>query len=191
MSNQKLIDKFRSGTVSRASLIGYETNAKIAAAQGRQWPQDVLDALRQAMPRDLYYVFMGFCPNADINERLDTAWREQSICTMNLWDGPSGERQAADFMNIKVGDLIILKKNQELGVTMRLYGFGRVTGIRQSIDPALADHVLIMDWSPQAELIDVPAMACTATVNLRDVDLVNRVVPPEFHHWLGNQEQAA
>jgi hypothetical protein len=191
VSNQKLIDKLRSGTVSRAAIAAYETNAARARSLGRPWPQDVLDALRQAKPRDLYHVFMGFCPNANINERLDNEWREQSICTMNLWDGPSGERQAADFMNIKVDDLVILKKNQELGITMRLYGHGRVTGIRQSTDPTLADHILIMDWSQQAAVIEVPAMACTATVNLRDVDCVDREMPPEFHQWLGKQEQAA
>jgi hypothetical protein len=52
----------------------------------------------------------------------------------HLFDQPMGgtksERQAAEFMSIKKGDPIILKKNQEMGVSMRLNGHGRVTGIR-------------------------------------------------------------
>jgi hypothetical protein len=93
-------------------------------------------------------------------------------------------------MSIKKGDLIILKKNQKIGETMRLSGFGRVTGIRASTDPTAVDNVLVMDWSPQTAAIDVPFMGCTATVNLRDVEKVDKIMPQEFHDWLGEQGTA-
>ena len=189
MSNQTLIDKLRSGTVSRASLAGYEKNAAMAVSQGKPWPQDVLEALRQAKPQDLYYAFIAFCPNADVNSRVDGIWREQGICSIDLWEAPRSKRQAADFMGIKVGDLVIMKKNQMYGATMHLCGHGRVTGIRGATNPGTVDHVLIMDWSPQITEIEVPAMGCTATVNLRDVDRVVREMPAEFHSWLGKQDQ--
>ncbi len=72
-----------------------------------------------------------------------------------------------------------------MGETMRLSGFGRVTGIRPSTDPTAVANVLIMDWSPQATEMDVPFMGCTATVNLRDVGKVDKVMSQEFRDWLG------
>jgi len=190
MSNQKLIDKLRSGTVSRASIANYEINAARARSLGKPWPQDVLDALRQAKPRDLYYAFIAFCPNADINNRVDGVWREQGICSIESWESPRSKQQAADFMSIKVGDLVIMKKNQVYGATMHLSGHGRVTGIRNATDAKTVDHVLLMDWSPQMTEIEVPAMGCTATVNLRDVDRVHQEMPAEFYTWLGIEHQA-
>jgi hypothetical protein len=38
----------------------------------------VLDAILQAKPRDQYYLFMGFCPNAELANRLDIEWNEYS-----------------------------------------------------------------------------------------------------------------
>jgi hypothetical protein len=89
-----------------------------------------------------------------------------------LWESAGSERQAAEFMSIKVGDLVILKKNQKIGETMRLSGFGRVTGIRASTDPTAVDNVLIMDWSPQtAEM----AWACNECQKCR---FQTRLCPP-------------
>jgi hypothetical protein len=34
-------------------------------------------------------------------------------------------------------------------------------------------------------------MGCTATVNLRDVEKVDRIMPQEFHDWLGEQGTAS
>jgi hypothetical protein len=47
-----------------------------------------------------------------------------------------------------------------------------------------------MDWSPQTPEIDVPFMGCTATVNLRDVGKVDKVMPQEFRDWPGEQGAA-
>jgi len=187
----KQIDDIRGGKFTRAKLAIMETNAKRTFTKGDPEAGLVLEAIRQAKPRDLYYVFMGFCPNADLSNRVDGKWREQGICSINLWESAGSERQAADFMSIKKGDLIILKKNQKIGETMRLSGFGRVTGIRSSTDPTAVGNVLVMDWSPQTAEIDVPFMGCTATVNLRDVDKVDKVMPHEFRDWLGEQEGSA
>jgi hypothetical protein len=183
----KQIDDIGTGKFTRAQLATMETNAKRTITKGDPEAALVLEAIRQAKPRDLYYVFMGFCPNADLSNRVDGKWREQGICSMDLWESAGSERQAADFMSIKKGDLVILKKNQRIGETMRLSGFGRVTGIRPSTAPTAVDNVLIMDWSPQTAEIDVPFMGCTATVNLRDVDKVDKVMPQEFRDWLGEQ----
>ena len=131
----KQIDDIRTGKFTRAQLAIMETNAKRTITQGDPEAALVLEAIRQAKPRDLYYVFMGFCPNADLSNRVDGEWREQGICSMDLWESAGSERQAAEFMSIKVGDLVILKKNQKIGETMRLSGFGRVTRIRASTDP--------------------------------------------------------
>jgi hypothetical protein len=187
----KQIDDIRAGRFTRAKLAIMETNAKRTLTNGDPEAALVLEAIRQAKPRDLYHVFMGFCPNADLSNRVDGKWRQQGICSINLWESAGSERQAADFMSIKKGDLIILKKNQKIGETMRLSGFGRVTGIRSSTDPTAVGNVLIMDWSPQTAEIDVPFMGCTATVNLRDVDKVDKVMPQEFRDRLGEQEGSA
>jgi hypothetical protein len=44
-------------------------------------------------------------------------WREQGICSINLWESVGSERRAVEFMRIEAGDLVILKKNQKIGET--------------------------------------------------------------------------
>jgi hypothetical protein len=116
----KQIDDIRAGKFTRAKLAIMETNAKRTLTKGDPVAALVLEAIRQAKPRDLYYVFMGFCPNADLNNRVDGKWREQGICSINLWESAGSERQAADFMSIKKGDLVILKKNQRDDAPVRV-----------------------------------------------------------------------
>ena len=59
-----------------------ETNARRALTKGAPEAALVLDAIRQAKPRDLYCVFMGFCANADLSNRMDGKWREQGNCSI-------------------------------------------------------------------------------------------------------------
>lgn len=41
----------------------------------------IIDAINLATPSDTEILFMGFCPDADIDNRLDIEWREKGICT--------------------------------------------------------------------------------------------------------------
>jgi len=42
----------------------------------------------------------------------------------------------------------------------------------------------------QTAEIDVPLTGCTATVNLRDVETVDKVMPQKFRDWLAEQGAA-
>lgn len=128
---------------------------------------------------------MGFCPHADLANRLDTAWREQEICTFDFDDSPV---QMDRFRSIHPGDLIVLKKRQVFGKTMRLYGHGRVHGIRTGPDNR---RLLEMKWSIQDEILEVPLMGCDSTVNLRSMEAVEADMQPRFFKWLdlGSEDQ--
>jgi hypothetical protein len=73
-------------------------------------------------------------------------WKAQGICTYapdETWLTPASEKQAELFADIRVGDMVILKKRQKIGETMRLYGHGRVTGRRYD---ANGYPELVMHW---------------------------------------------
>ena len=154
-------------------------NAKAKLDKGDAAAQAVLDALMSSAPTDRYVVFMGFCPHADINNRLDVEWRKQGNCTFTFYDS---EHQMERFRTISVGDLLVLNKIQIYGKTMRLYGHGRVTALENDDK---GDRVLRMTWSDQDAQIDVPLMGCNETVNVKDIERVDDVMPPEFWSWLG------
>lgn len=178
----KLIDRIRAGEFSRGQLDIYATNARVEVAKGNQEANLVLKAIEQAKPKDLYIVFMGFCPDASIENRLDFEWRRDGICYMLHWAG--NEAQVDDFNGIKVGDLVVLKKNQILGKTMKLYGHGRVTGIEYQQHAERENRYLTMQWATQTRELEVDAMGCTATVNLRNAERVRQEMPEEFQEWL-------
>jgi hypothetical protein len=188
----KLIDAIRAGRKSRHALAQHEANAHAALKQGDADAPLVLDALKRAVPTDPYFWFLGFCPNADVGNRLDTEWRAQGICTCTIdrFDESRGqERQIEDFMNIRIGDRLILKKDKKRGHTMTLHGYGRVTALAEdgATQPRYIERSLIVDWAAQAAEIEVPFMGCTATVNWRDADRVEREMPAEFFAWLGEE----
>lgn len=41
-----------------------------------------------------------------------------------------------------------------------------------------------MNWSRQGEVIEVPLMGCTATVNVRAMDSIEEQVSDAFFKWL-------
>ena len=127
MKYQKQLDKIRSGGYTRAELIQLRANVEVRARAGDEGAQTVLAAIDSATPADSYMVFMGFCPGADINNRLDTQWRRDGVCTFVFHES---EQQSARFNEIWPGDLIILKKRHQFGKTMQLFGYGRVTGVK-------------------------------------------------------------
>jgi hypothetical protein len=123
-------------------------------------------------------VFFGFCPGADFSKRLDTRWKELGICEFQYFES---KRQVKRFASIEIGDLIILKKRQIIGKTMRVYGYGLVTGITKDDK---SNRVLKVDWSSQEQVIEVPLLGCNATIDIRDIDKVRADMPDEFFEWL-------
>ena len=123
-------------------------------------------------------VFFGFCPGADFSRRLDTRWKELGICEFQYFES---KIQVKRFATIDIGDLIVLKKRQVIGKTMRVYGYGLVTGITKDDK---GNRVLKVDWSSQEQVIEVPLMGCNATIDIRDIDKVRAEMPDAFFEWL-------
>lgn len=134
------------------------------------------------MPADQYILFMGFCPDADVNNRLDSEWKEKGICR---FDWEESEVQMERFYNICAGDLVILKKREVFGKTMKLYGHGRVKSIAYDKDNK---RYLLMEWDDQSEVIEVPLMACNSTVDIKAIEQVEEVMLESFWEWLGETE---
>ena len=178
MRYAKIIQRVGSGEMSRADLVALRDNAAQKLAAGDAEAQSVIDAIRIAKPKDDYVLFMGFCPGADFNERLDIEWKAQGICRFDYLED---KVQLERFNTICRGDLVVLKKRQVFGVSMRLYGHGRVTGIEWDESSV---RYLKVNWSPQDKVIEVPLMACNSTVDIKDMKSVEDEMPAEFWDWL-------
>ena len=131
MRYEKVISRICSGEMSRADLTGLRENAIQKLAAGDFDAQAVISAINIAKPKDQYILFMGFCPNADFSERLDTEWKAKGICRFDYLEST---HQLERFSSIRVGDLVVLKKREQFGKTMNLYGHGRVTGVNYDDD---------------------------------------------------------
>ena len=181
MKHQKAIDRIRSGGYSRAELVKLRSNAESMYKKGDSDAEIVMDEIDKASPMDKTIVFMGFCPGADFDNRLDIEWREKGVCTFIFHES---EQQVERFENIWPGDLVVLKKREKFGKTMLLYGHGRVTGVKNDQEQ---NRYLEMSWSSQQEIIEVPLMGCNATVDVRSIEQVEAEMPPKFYAWL-NQD---
>lgn len=180
MKYDKILGKISTGKMSRAELQDLRSNALSKFKAGEEEAMEVVSAIDVAKPSDTYILFMGFCPDADIGNRLDIEWKAQGICT---FDYPESTFQVNRFNDVNSGDLVVLKKNAELGRTMTLHGHGRVTGIAYD---ERQTRYLCMHWSAQTEVIMVPAMAATSTVNIKAIETVEEEMPEEFFTWLGH-----
>lgn len=178
MKYKQVIERIESGELTRVELASLRENASKKLVEGDADAKAVLLALDRAVAKDAYIVFMGFCPAADLANRRDTQWREEGVCT---FDYDESVAQMERFRDIVPGDLIVLKKRQVIGKTMRIYGHGRVRALRTGADGRRA---LDMDWSAQAEMMEVPLMGCDSTVNLRSLETVEATMPPSFFEWL-------
>ena len=178
MRHKAIVEKLRSRGYTRAELVAWRLNAAKLSARGDASAQEVVDELDQTSPTDGMSVFMGFCPNSDMVNRLDIEWKERGICTFIVRDDV---RQTDRFNDIWPGDLIILKKSQSMGKTMTLYGYGRVIAVACAPETG---RYLKMDWSSQEQLIEVPLMGCTKTVNIRAAQRIETEMPPEFFTWI-------
>jgi hypothetical protein len=161
MNYQRTIDNIRAGALTRSELRAVRENALAKQKEGDADAQAVLQAVDCAVARDVSMIFMGFCPNAEITNRLDTEWKKKGICT---FDYDESEMQMNTFRDICSGDLIVLKKVEVFGKTMSLHGHGRVKATGTGDD---GRRYLEMDWSAENRNIVVPLMGCQSTVNLR------------------------
>ena len=178
MRYDRAIHRVKSGDMSRADLRKLKRNAESKLDSGDEDAREVLQAINRATPADSYILFMGFCPGADFSQRLDTDWKEQGICR---FDYVESEQQLDRFNTICPGDLVVLKKREQFGRTMTLYGHGRV---RLVVYDENDRRYLEMDWSDQKEIIEVPLMGCNSTVDIRTIEAVEDAMPEEFWSWL-------
>ncbi len=178
MKYQKVIEKVKSGSMTRTELVALKRNAEEKFERGDLDAREVLVAINQAKPVDSYILFMGFCPDADFNERLDTEWKEKGICRFDYLES---EHQLERFNTICTGDKVVLKKIEIFGKTMKLFGHGRVKSVAYDENNI---RYLVMDWSNQEEIIEVPLMGCGSTVNIKSIEAVEDEMPDEFYRWL-------
>jgi len=179
MRYEKIIESISSGRLDREKLAKIRRNAEAKLQDGDRDAQFVLDAINISVPSDDYILFMGFCPDADINNRLDVEWKAKGICE---FDWEESQVQMDRFAQICSGDLVILKKREVFGKTMRLYGYGRVKSVDLN-EKGL--RYLKMKWSQQSLIIEVPLMACNSTVDIKSMEQVEEQMPKDFFEWLG------
>lgn len=178
MKHQKTIDKIRGSFYSRADLIKLRANAQALHERGDVDAAVVIAEIDGTSPIDKAMVFMGFCPGANFDNRLDIEWKEKGICTFTFLQS---EQQLERFNDIWPSDLIVLKKRHQFGKTMLLYGHGRVTGVKYDQSQT---RYLDVNWSKQDQIIEVPLMGCNSTVDIRTIKQVEEDMPPEFYSWL-------
>lgn len=178
MKYEKVIERIKSGEMSRAELTKLRRNAEDKHLSGDTDAEHVLAAISNATPVDSYILFMGFCPGADFRERRDTEWKEKGVCRFDYLES---EHQLERFNTICKGDLVVLKKREEFGKTMKLYGHGRVSSIAYDENSV---RYLLMDWSSQEKIIEVPLMGCNSTVDIKSIEAVEDAMPEEFYAWL-------
>ncbi len=164
--------------MSRADLVKLKRNADEKYANGDIEAKEVLNAINNSAPADSYILFMGFCLNADFDERLDIEWKEKGVCRFDyLKSLPQLER----FNKICKGDLVVLKKREIFGKTMKLYGHGRVSSV---VYDEKNIRYLLMSWSDQKNIIEVLLMGCNSTVDIKSIEAVEDEMPEEFYKWL-------
>lgn len=183
-NHQVILDRIESGGYTRAELIKLRANAEVRRQRGDPVASAVVAAIDRGVPIDRSVVFMGFCPGASFDNRRDIEWKAKGICDFTFAES---KHQLARFNNIWPGDLIVLKKRQEFGKTMRLYGHGRVVGVKYDANGA---RFLEMNWSAQGEIIEVPLLGANSTVDVRTIERVEREMPASFFEWLGISQQA-
>ncbi|MBB4223947.1 hypothetical protein [Variovorax guangxiensis] len=178
MKYQATIDQINLGKLTRDELRTMRSRAQAKLDEGDTESRTVLQALDSAVAKDSGIIFMGFCPNGDLTNRLDDEWKRQGICTFDFDDSKD---QMNLFRGICAGDLIILKKSEKFGQTMSLHGHGRVVGTDTGPD---GRRLLKVNWSPAGLFpSEVPMMGCQSTVNLRSMQTVEGAMPHEFFEW--------
>lgn len=186
MKYRSIIEQIKLGNLTRDELQTMRIRAQAKLDGGDDDSRLVLQALDNAVAKDSGIIFMGFCPNGDLSNRLDDEWKLQGVCTFDYDDSVD---QMNLFRGICAGDLVILKKSEKFGQTMSLHGHGRVTGTNTGSD---GRRYLEMASSFAGRFSsDVPMMGCQSTVNLRNMRAVEGVMPREFFEWANLPHSAA
>jgi hypothetical protein len=182
--NETVKRKILDGKLSRTELVNLRDNAEEQLKKGNPEAQEVIDLINSTTLTKLRaeYVFMGFCPDADFKNRQDIKWKADGICTYDFFED---EKQTQRFRSIMPGDTIILKKRQEFGRTMDLYGYGTVKELKKDRN---GERYLKMVWSNQCKILRVPLLACNSTVDVRALAVVEANMPPDFWIWIGSDK---
>lgn len=175
------IARVRSGEHSRADLVQLKANAEAYLARGNSDAQFLIDEVNATPVSPLHkeYVFMGFCPDADFRNRQDEKWMAEGFCKFDFLES---EHQYRRFCDIRAGDVMILKKREKFGETMKLFGHGVVKRVVDS--KASEKQYLRVDWFKPETEIEVPLMGCNSTVDVRSIDVVEGSMPAEFWDWM-------
>ncbi len=177
MAHEKIIEKIKNNEFSHDELLRIRNNSLNKLEKGDESAQKILDLIGLSKPIDSYILFMGFCPDANFENRLDIEWKKEGICRFD-WD--KSKYQTARFERICAGYLVVLKKREKFGETMKLYGYGRVLQAKNDSNNV---RYLEVDWSEQNEIIEVPLMGCNSTVDIKKMEDVEKQMPAEFFEW--------
>jgi hypothetical protein len=175
----KTVEHINSSLLTRSEILAMERDAGILIEKGDASAQEILDALAHVAVRDRNIVFMDFCLGGVLRNRLDLDWKKWGNCTFEF---QPGNDQLQTFNSIPEGALIILKKAQQIGETMRLYGHGRVSSVTYL--PS-SGNILHMDWSKEQKYeIEIPIMGCVNAVNVVEKNSLDKRELQEFWDWL-------
>jgi len=180
----KIIEKINNGKFTRKELFSIRENAIKKLNNGDKNMVEIIELIDKAIPEDKNIAFMGFCPSADIKNRLDKEWKSQGICT---FDFKESKLQLERFNKICSGDIIVLKKREEFGKTMSLHGHGIVNEVKHD---ANGNRYLLVNWAKQDEVIIVPLMALNSTIESLSFEIIYSSMTKEqlelFKNWLNN-----
>ena len=129
-------------------------------------------------PHGQRIVFVDFCPGGVMCNRQDVDWINQGICAYETF---ATEDQKQLFDSIRIGDVLVMKKDLAPASVMLLQAHGRMTGFDHTEE---GDRILQVDWSHEHGQIETPAMGVGKLVTMPDVAEIQSTMPLEFWRWL-------
>ena len=168
------------GEMDRTQLLQMKTNAE-ARLKDNPRIDELLELIsKTAVPSlEAEYVFMGYCPGADLSRRRDIEWIRDGFIDFHFIEDDIQHRR---YNTIHPPDKIILKKREEIGVSMIIHAYGEVTESAISKSTGLTYHRV--DWKIKDKPILVPLLGCNPTVNVRSITQVDEGMTQEFWDWL-------
>ncbi len=74
-----------------------------------------------------------------------------------------------------------LRQKQNINCQIiKLSGHGKISIVKHNDEDL---NYLVMDWSGQERIIEVPLMGCTYTVNVRSMGVIEDQKPEELFEW--------
>jgi len=181
---ETLPEKIAAGEISRSKILALHRNLvdRLELVQGDKLrlANDLIAVIRTTYvpPLQSEYLFMGYCPGADIRRRRDEIWIKDGFCNFAF---VSSKHQVKNFFKVLPGDLVILKKREKFGKTMLIHAHGKVTSLESNKDGM---RYLKVDWRQPQSPLEVPLMGCNSTVNFRTLRQVEDAQTDEFWKWL-------